>query len=310
MGSLPSMTATTGAAADQPAERALFEGLVDDAAVFPPGNAPLAEALRLHREHRGSGYAAFVGPLLVPATAAAELVSLAAQGDWPQGGSPQGDRVHGDPVQVSVIGRPGTEAGEVVAAVQLLQASGSVEVVGAELAWTPDWRDAGLAVRRLTLEVPRGDAQVDAVADVGRDASDSVAVQAKFRTGATPSWPWPDERELASFIRTTIDHDLGFKLTGGLHHAVRTSVADDALQPEHHGLLNVLTAVRWALNGEDVDELVPLLSERDPAVLVPQVTRMSIADAAIVRAFFTAYGCCRVTDPIGELSALNLIEET
>jgi len=67
MGSLPSMTATTGAAADQPAERALFEGLVDDAAVFPPGNAPLAEALRLHREHRGSGYAAFVGPLLVPA---------------------------------------------------------------------------------------------------------------------------------------------------------------------------------------------------------------------------------------------------
>jgi hypothetical protein len=268
---------------------------VDDAAVFPPGNAPLEEAVRLHRQHRQSPYAAYVGPLLVPASAAAELVSLAAQGD---------------PLRVSVIGRPGTDAGPVVGAVRTLQESVSVEVVGAELGWTPDWRAAGLDAKALTLEVPRGDAQVDAVADVAKDSSDSVPLQAKFRTGATPSWPWPDETELATFIRTAIDHDLGFKLTGGLHHAVRTTVADDALQPEHHGLLNVITAVRWALNGEDVDELVPLLAERDAAVLVQHVTRMSVADASIVRAFFTAYGCCRVTDPIGELGALNLIEES
>lgn len=295
MGSLPSMTATTGAAAEQPAEPALFERLVDDAAVFPPGNAPLEEAVRLHLEHRQSGYAACVGPLLVPASAAAQLASLAAQGD---------------PLQVSVIGRPGTDAADVVAAVRALQATGSVDVVGTELAWSPGWRGAGLDLTSLTLEVPRGDAQADAVADVAKDSSDSSALQAKFRTGATPTWPWPDERELATFIRSAIDHDLGFKLTGGLHHAVRTTAADDPLQPEHHGLLNVITAVRWALNGEDVDELVPLLAERDPAVLVPQVTRMSAADAAIVRAFFTAYGCCRVTDPIGELTALNLIEES
>jgi hypothetical protein len=295
MGSLPSMTGTTGSAAEQPAERALFEGLVDDAAVFPPGNAPLEEAVRLHREHRQSRYAAYVGPLLVPASAAADLVSFAAQGD---------------PLQVSVIGRPGTDAGDVVAAVQTLEESGSVDVVGAELGWTPDWRAAGLDAKALTLEVPRGAGHVDAVADVAKDSSDSVALQAKFRTGATPSWPWPDETELATFIRTAIDHDLGFKLTGGLHHAVRTTVADDALQPEHHGLLNVITAVRWALNGEDVDELTPLLAERDPAVLVQHVTRMSVADASIVRAFFTAYGCCRVTDPIRELTALNLLEES
>jgi hypothetical protein len=295
MGSLPGMTATTGAAAEQPAERALFEGLVDDAAVFPPGNAPLEEAVRLHREHKTSGYAAFVGPLLVPASAAQELVSLAAQGD---------------PLQVSVIGRPGVPGPEVVAAAHALRASGAVEVLGLEMAWTPQWRDAGADAMSLTLEVPRGDAQVEAVGDIAKDSSDSVSLQAKFRTGATESWPWPDEQELATFIRTAIDHDLGFKLTGGLHHAVRTTVPDDSLQPEHHGLLNVITAVRWALNGEDVDELVPLLAERDPAVLVPQVTRMSVADASIVRAFFTAYGCCRVTDPIGELAALNLVQES
>ena len=64
-------------------------------------------------------------------------------------------------------------------------------------------------------------------------------------------------------------------------------------------MLNVLCAVRWALNGAEVDELAePAGRARPRAVLVPQVTRMS-ADAAIVRAFFTAYGCCGVTDPIG-----------
>jgi hypothetical protein len=35
---------------------------------------------------------------------------------------------------------------------------------------------------------------------------------------------------------------------------------------------------------------------------------MSAADASIVRAFFTAYGCCGVLDPIGELATLGLIK--
>jgi hypothetical protein len=276
--------------AERPAEASLFASLVDDAAVFPPGNAPLGEAVRLHREHRASGYAPLVGPLLVPASAAEELVGLAAGGE---------------PLRVAVVARPGVGRADVAAAVGLLQDAPAVEVVGVEVGWTPDWREAsrwdGIP---LTLEVPRGPEQAEAVADIAADASDAVPLQAKFRTGATSTWPWPDETELATFLRTAIDHDLGFKLTGGLHHAVRGTHDGE----EQHGLLNVVTAVRWALNGEDVDELVPLLAERDAAVLVPQVTRMSVADASIVRAFFTAYGCCEVTDPVRELSALGLVE--
>lgn len=278
--------------ADQVAEPALTRGLVDDAAVFPPGNAPLGEAVRRHRAHRAQWYAACVGPLLVPASAAPDLARLVGETPGPQR------------LQVSVIGRPGVPAGEVRAAVDLLAGADGVEVVGAELGWTPDWRETDWGRLPLTLEVGRGDEQEVAVADVAEDASDAVVRQAKLRTGRTPDWPWPDEVELARFLRTAIDHDLGFKLTGGLHHAVRASHDGE----EQHGILNVLVAVRWALNGEDVDELVPLLAERDPAVLVPQVTRMSAADAAIVRAFLTAYGCCEVTDPITELAELGLLE--
>jgi hypothetical protein len=287
-GSLTAMTSLSDAAADRPAEPALFAGLVDDAAVFPPGNAPLADAVRLHRLHRTSGYAACVGPLLVPASAASDLVGL----------------LDGSLLRVGVIGRPGTPAAEVADAVALLRRTPGVDVAGVELGWTPDWRSADFAGISRTLEVPRGAEQVVAVADIARDASDSVALQAKFRTGATETWAWPDEVELATFVRTAIDHDLGFKLTGGLHHVVRGTHDGQ----EQHGLLNVLVAVRWALNGEEVDELADLLSERDPAVLVLQVVRMSAADAAIVRAFFTAYGCCEVTDPLGELTTLGLIQ--
>ena len=286
------MTRLSDAAAPRPAEPGLFAGLVDDAAVFPPGNAPLDEAVRMHRVHRTSWYAGLVGPLLVPASAAGDLVPLAAGAD-------------ADPLRVAVIGRPGTPVEQVVDAVARLRSADGVEVVGVERGWEPSWRGAPDPGVPLTLEVPRGDAQVGAVADIAADASDNRPLQAKFRTGATDTWAWPDERELAAFVRTAVDHDLGFKLTGGLHHAVRGSHDGQ----EQHGLLNVLVAVRWALNGDDVDELVPLLSERDPAVLVPHVTRMSAADAAIVRAFFPAYGCCGVTDPITELAALGLLEE-
>jgi hypothetical protein len=282
------MTSMPEVRAERPAEPALFASLIDDAAVFPPGNAPLDEAVRLHRELRDSRSAALVGPLLVGASGARALPSLA------------GD----DPVRVVVVGRPGTPHSETVEAVAALRAAAGIEVVAAEVGWTGEWRDSGFDGIPLTLEVPRGEEQVRAIADIAADASDSVALQAKFRTGSTPTWPWPDERELAGFIRTAVDHDLGFKLTGGLHHAVRGPYSGE----EQHGLLNVLCAVRWALNGEDVDELVPLLAERDTTALVSQVERMSAADASIVRAFLTAFGCCGVLDPIGELAALGLIE--
>ena len=52
-----------------------------------------------------------------------------------------------------------------------------------------------------------------------------------------------------------------------------------------------------------------LLSQRDLSPIVDIITRMSEADASVLRAFFTSYGCCGVLDPIGDLSALGLIKE-
>ena len=136
-------------------------------------------------------------------------------------------------------------------------------------------------------------------------------MQAKFRTGVTPTWPWPDEAELAGFVVAAVGRGLPFKLTGGLHHAVRASHAPAAGGPpeEQHGLLNVLLAVHRAIRGGTTADLEAVLAERDPQRLVEDIRALSHEEVVAVRTAFTAYGCCGVTDPINDLAALGLLEE-
>ena len=56
----------------------LFKGLLDDAAVFPPGLMPLPEAVAAHERHLASPYADIIGPLVLaaPALAAPALAEL------------------------------------------------------------------------------------------------------------------------------------------------------------------------------------------------------------------------------------------
>jgi hypothetical protein len=156
--------------------------------------------------------------------------------------------------------------------------------------------------------VPRGAEQESALSELGRYAAAATPVRAKFRTGSTADTPAPTPTELAIFLRAAVDHDLGFKLTGGLHHAISQRAPDGQ---DQLGFLNVMAATRWALaHGAEVPEMETLLAQRDPAPILDIVTRMSEADASVLRAFFTAYGCCGVMDPIGGLASLGLIKET
>ena len=54
----------------------LLAGLVDDAALFPPGNAPMPVALAEHARYRAAPWAAAIGPFLCPASRIDELVAL------------------------------------------------------------------------------------------------------------------------------------------------------------------------------------------------------------------------------------------
>jgi len=271
----------------------LFDRIVDDAAVFPPGLAPLDVAVREHLDRRTGPYAAHIGPLLVPATSAGELAQIAAHDE----------RTATLPIDVGLVVRPDSPLEPLLDAVALLGDEPGVRVLQAELGWSPDWRralDTGLP---LVVEVGLGSAQDAGLDDIARAADDDGDVAAKFRTGATPAWPWPDETALAGFIDAAVLRGLPFKLTGGLHHAVRGEYSGAPM----HGVLNVLLATQHRLHGADSAELASILARRDAEILASGISAIHAEEATRVRGGFTAYGCCGVMDPLTELDALGLL---
>ncbi len=271
----------------------LLTGLIDDAAVFPPGLAPLPRAVSQHIARQA--YRRYVGPLLVPATAAADVLALA----------------DGQQLRVGLIARPGAPIEPVREGIAAL-AGTTVAVTGVEVGAASDW--VALAAQSpadvtVTVEIPRDgfEQALDAVAAAAHEQPWGTGVQAKFRTGATEVWAWPDERELTAFLMGCVARDLPFKLTGGLHHVLRADHPGPDGGPQH-GLLNVLAALTCVIDGGDADIVAEVLAERtvDPlaAVLLP----LGDEQVDVLRGHFRAYGCCDVLDPIRELVAVDLLD--
>lgn len=273
---------------------ALIAGLVDDAAVFPPGNAPLEVALTRHFAHGRAPYAACIGPLLVPSSAAERLVTLLDE-------TPEAP-----PLRVGVVGRPGTDTRRVVDAAATLAGHDGIEVAGLEMGWFEAWRDLPLT-GPLVLELPRGPDQETALGDLAEAAAERRDVLAKFRTGPTPTWPWPAEAELAGVITAVVGRDIPFKVTGGLHHAVRGSYTVGGVPEENHGLLNVILATSAALAGAAVTDLVEVLRIQEGRALADRVAALDPRQVRAVRQSFRSFGCCEVTDPLTELVDLALL---
>lgn len=274
--------------------RALFAGLVDDAALFPPGNAAMVVGLREHAQHLASSYGDVVGPFLCPVSRIDEMLSGL------------GADLHLDvSLVVDVAGEQAHHA---------LRLAGSVDqisLVAIEAAHSRLGDDAaviGENLRRLPatvgfLEVPPTgfDDSLDLVAKGGWRA-------AKYRTGGTTAEAFPTAHDLGAFLVACADRELPFKLTAGLHHAVRHS--DEQTGFDHHGLLNVLLATRAAHAGAGVELVVHALEEREAAPLVAAVTSWLETDVHNVRRLFRSFGCCGVTDPIDDLFGLGLLDRS
>lgn len=270
--------------------RSLFAGLVDDAALFPPGNAPMDRALAEHASHRSTWYADVVGPFLCPASRIDELrtalpadqdMALAIVFDVTGDGAHAALRAAASDERVTVVAVEATHA--------IL--GDDTTSVGGNLARLP--------AATGFLEVPRTgfDAALDLVGATGWHA-------AKYRTGGTTDASFPSEVELASFLVVAAARAVPFKLTAGLHHAVR-STTDDGL--EQHGVLNVLVATRVAQQGSDVAKVAAVLAQRLPGPLVEFLRAWDVGTCADVRDAFLSFGCCGVTDPIDDLARLGLL---
>ncbi|MBD0675606.1 hypothetical protein [Streptomyces sp. CBMA156] len=298
----------------------LFRGLFDDAAVFPPGNLPVVEAVPAHRAHRAAWYAGAVGPLLCGAGRLGELAATVVNSPAAADASAATNSaaVTAAAVEGGAAGADGPAAGDWPLKVGLVLPGGSTELAQALAAVAPfelagvelATRDAAEAVAELdrllppgvpaAVEVPRellrGDG-LDAVLDVLLDSP----YRAKFRTGGVVAEAFPDEDELAAFLTGCARRGLPYKCTAGLHNAVRHTDPETGF--EHHGFLNVLLAAQET----DRATAAAVLAERDGEVLAKAVRALTDRQITVIRNSFTAFGTCSITEPLGDLAALGLL---
>ncbi|SNS23518.1 hypothetical protein SAMN04488107_1815 [Geodermatophilus saharensis] len=268
----------------------LFTGFFDDAALFPPGDAPMAAAVPAHRELRAR-LGDLVGPFVVPA---ARLDELAAH---------LGD---GGPLGVSLI----AAAGDLPAAAAGVGSDPRLRLAAVEVPVVADADAAreALAVAAgvvpdgvpVAVEVPRTaprDAVLDALAGTG--------ARAKLRTGGLRADLFPSAGELAGTLAACVARGVAVKCTAGLHSALAHT--DPATGFAHHGFLNVLLAADALASGATAEAASDELARTDPAAVAGAVRSWPADRAARARAVFTSFGTCSVLEPVDDLVALGLL---
>lgn len=269
----------------EPPTEPFWVGLVDDAAIFPPGDAPLDQALAAYVGRRAAG-----GP-------ADRLVRSLVVRDTDLPAVPEGT-----PVSVVLIGG----AGQVLGPAALCARRG-LPVAGLEIALRDTEDPAGNARRVVAaVEAARGEgALLDSTrvfvelpatdpTHLWLAAADEVAaaeLRLKLRTGGLDADAFPTPERLAAWIDAALDRELPFKCTAGLHRALPHTSAEGW---SHHGFVAVLAATRVAFDGGSPAEVASVLRSTDAADLLA-------LDLTGARRWFTSFGSCSVDEPLDDL---------
>ena len=268
--------------------------LIDDAAIFPPGDAPLHEATAAFAARTAEDGAGLVGTFVLRDTDLPLVRGFAA------------------PLSVVCTGGAGQIAGPAGLCTRL-----GLDLAGMEVALR-DLDDLAGNARRVVaaVDAARGEGLLGDDVPVHVElpyvsgttswlaAADEVAaaeLRLKFRTGGLDAEAFPSARTLAGWVDAALDRETSFKCTAGLHNAVRHRGADGF---EHHGFLNVLVATRRAFDGASPEEVVEILEQHDGAALVADAAGLDLAGA---RRWFTSFGSCSVAEPLADLRGLGLL---
>lgn len=268
----------------------LFAGLIDDAAMFPPEDAALPDAVDRHLHHRDAWYQGMVASFVCTA---GRLRSLGHE--LGRRGAVQ--------LPLSLVVPRGID--EVAAAVRTARAMDTVQLVGVEVPLGDHRIEPALELLTglpcpSSLEVgvtTLDEHQVHALAPTG--------VRLKLRTGGTTIDAFATEDELARALVLCAAERQAFKCTAGLHHAVRHRPASTMY--EHHGFLNILLAARVAASSSSAVATRAVLAERDVRRIGWLVGELTEADVRAIRALFGSFGTCSVLDPVHDLVDMGLV---
>jgi hypothetical protein len=277
--------------------RALLEGAVDYAGLFPPAALDLPAAVRNYAAYRASADRWMLGRFVVGVARLPELRATVA-------------RLRGtEPWPLSVVAPNAPAATSVLRAPD--DASVRIESVEVKATTAADILLVGRAAPKTR------DVYVEIATDRGMTALlDVVAtakLRAKIRTGGVTAEGFPSAEQVVEFIRACLDRGLPFKATAGLHHPLRgaypLTYESGAAKAEMFGYVNVFLAAAFMREGMPDTDAVALLLERDPAAIVvdDQVIRWRehVLTAEAIRGSrtrgLTSFGSCSFREPVEEL---------
>ncbi|WP_281252492.1 hypothetical protein [Lentzea kentuckyensis] len=270
----------------------LLARLVDDAALFPPGNAPMPDAVRGHLDGRVGEWSGVMGLFLCPASRLAELITELIKVKPPK------------PIALSLV--IDTGLGGVPKAVSIVESRS--ELLALRMVEMPAPSDVDeVWLERVSEFVPEDVIRVVEPRRGGAEWLDGVrrviehGSWPKLRCGGLSQENFPSVDEVADFLSVVSGGGVAFKATAGLHKAVRHT---DEQGFTHHGFLNLLVATARSLSGRDVREA---LASTDAEALTAEAKALSDQAAHAVRGVFASYGSCSLAEPVADLEGLGLL---
>ena len=304
------------------AARALLEGIVDYAGLFPPAKLDMAPTVRNYDALRKGKDVWLLGRIIIPVARLAEFETAGDailprvqrdDGDdaWPMSAltAPAGDpQFAKDIALIEAFNDTHATVGGTNALIDVIEtkASSAAEIDAALDVVPPEL----FPYFELPVEPdPRGLIAALASLDAG----------AKIRTGGLTADAHPTAAQVARFIEACGRAEVPFKATAGLHHALRNSLHHGASDVgyDQHGFLNVFfgAALLWHERIEAADlarllevrSLEPLRFADDGASW--EDARLTLAEIRSARdAFAHAFGSCSFDEPLADLRELRLIQ--
>jgi hypothetical protein len=272
---------------------ALFARLVDDSALFPPEDAPMPAALRVHFEIRAGEHAGVLGVFLCPASRLPELITELIKIKPKQ------------PLPLSLI--IDTGLGGVPKAISIVESRS--ELLSLRMVEMPAPSDVDeVWLERVSEFVPedvirvveprRGVGWLEGVRKVIEHGS-----WPKIRCGGLSSENFPSVDEVADFLAVVSGFSgASFKATNSLNRAVRHTAEGSGVT--HHGFLNLLVASARCLSGGDVRGA---LRSTDGEALAEEARGLTDQAAKSVRELFACYAAASFDEPVADLERLGLL---
>ena len=268
----------------------IFTKFLDDAAIFPPGLAPLETAVSLHLSRSQNTVTdQFIGPLILSMDKLKEAASLAA----------------GHALDVSVV----LPADQITELANLLGGEGEdlsgeelnpLNIVSIELKNADIQTASNLAINNPDMEI-YVELPYEEISEESLAALKQGGLKLKFRTGGVTQDLFPTHEQTLDVIEQTVRWGVPFKLTAGLHRAMRYVDANTGFQ--HFGFANIAAAVADIQSGNSRAEAAStLVSDDQPTIAEKLTTNPSWRD------IFTSFGSCSMTEPAETLQEMGLLK--